>query len=287
MKYKFIQDIDIVCKYLHISREKLAEKIEIPFETISRFSNKDIVPSDDILEKFYSFVYEQGIELNQTKIESYKKRHDVLLFHGSKEGMVDSISLDHSRKRVDLGVGFYTEDNYHQSLEFISNTNHGSIYVLDVKYAKLKILNIDVSLKWLLMIALCRGKLEKYNHTRIYQDILKELSSYDIIIAPIADNRMFTTIDDFISSAISSEQAIHAMKVLSLGKQIVFKTKASLTHLKVLERLYVCKNEKADTEFKKKQKLLDNSALITEAYEKYIRQGLYISEFFKNEKDGL
>ncbi len=287
MKYKFTNDIDIVCKYLKVSREKLAEKIDIPFETISRFFTKDNEPSNDLLEKFYSFVYDHGIQLNQKKIERYQQNHNVLLFHGSKEGIVGPISLDYSRKNVDLGVGFYTGDNYNQSLEFISQTAHGSIYVLDVRYTKLKILNLDVSLDWLLMIALCRGKLEKYSQTKTYQRIIEQLSSYDVIAAPIADNRMFTTIDDFINSAISSEQAIHAMKDLSLGMQIVFKTKQSLKQLKVLEKLYVCSSEKASAELKKKQKILDNDSYISDAYAKYIRQGKYISEIFENEENGL
>lgn len=285
MEYSFISDINLICDYLSLTHEKLAEELGISFETISRIVNKDIVPSNELLEKFYSFVYNKGIELNRLKVEHYKKNHNVILFHGSKDQITGDISLSYSRKNVDLGVGFYAGDNYEQSLDFVCLTKTGSVYVLDADYADLKILNLDVSLKWLLYIAINRSLLEEYKDTKMYQSLVGEMNLYDVIIAPIADNRMFDTIDDFVSSAISSEQAIHALKELSLGKQIVFKTTKAIKHIKMLERLYLSKAEKDNATKHKLQKIEEATKYISNAYASHIREGKYINEVFSDEID--
>ena len=281
MKYNVAQDLKIISQYLSFSYEQLAEQIGIRAETISRIINCEIEPSNELLEKIYDYIFHQGISLNKTKIEYYQKKHDVILFHGSKDEIIGDLSLDYSRSHVDFGPGFYVGDNYQQSLDFVCQTKNGSIYVLDVKYKDLKVVELDLSLEWMLLIAINRGKLEKYNNSSLYKQIIKKYSEFDVIIAPIADNRMFTTIEDFAQSAITSEQAIHALKDLSLGKQIVFKSQKALRNIFVLERLFVSKAEKEIAKKEKIQKILDSDNYINNAYEKYIRQGQYIGEIFK------
>ena len=281
MKYNVAQDLKIISQYLSFSYEQLAEQIGIRAETISRIINCEIEPSNELLEKIYDYIFHQGINLNQTKIEYYQKNHDVVLFHGSKDEIIGDLSLDYSRSHVDFGPGFYVGDNYQQSLDFVCQTKNGSIYVLDVKYKDLKVVELDLSLEWMLLIAINRGKLEKYNNSSLYKQIIKKYSEFDVIIAPIADNRMFTTIEDFARSAITSEQAIHALKDLSLGKQIVFKSQKALRNISILERLFVSKAEKEIAKKEKIQKILDSDNYINDAYEKYIRQGQYIGEIFK------
>ena len=286
MKYNVSNDLKFISSFLSITYDRLANLMDIPFETISRIVNESLYPSDDLLEKIYSFIFDKGIKLNQIKVEAYKRKHNVLLFHGSKSIVVGKPSFEYSRKNVDFGVGFYLGDNYEQSLEFISQTKQGNLYVFSCDYKGLKILELDVSLDWMLYIAYCRQRLEEYSDTAKYQSIKDMLNDYDVVIAPIADNRMFTTIDDFVNSAISSKQAMHALKDLSLGKQIVFKTKKALKRLKMLETLYVCKKEKALAKEKKIQKIFDSESYIVNAYKTYKRQGLYIEEIFNDEKDG-
>lgn len=281
MEYNVSEDIQLICNYLSFSYSKFASEIGVSEETISRIVSKQYKPSEELLDKIYGFVFDKGIKFNETKVEYYKKHRDIVLFHGSKDKIVGELSLNHSRKNVDLGPGFYVGDNYAQSLDFVCQTTSGSIYVFDASYKDLKILTLDVSLEWMLYIAINRGKIEKYKDTKKYQEIVENFDSYDVIVAPIADNRMFSTIDDFVNSAVSSEQAVHALKDLSLGKQIVFKTEKSLKHLKMLERLFVSKSEKEQAFEHKIQKINDADEYVSNAYQKYIRQGLYISEIFK------
>lgn len=285
MKYNASSDLKLLSEYLNISLKDLSDRLDISFETLSRIVNNDIYPSNEILEKIYSYFYENKIELNKEKIKIYKEKYNVLLFHGSKEEIIGELSLSHSRENVDFGAGFYVGDNYEQSLDFICFNQKGTMYVLNADFSSLKVLKLGVSIEWMLFIALNRGKLEKYKDSKKLIELKNKLNSYDVIIAPIADNRMFTTIDDFTRSGITSEQAMHALKDLSLGDQIVFKSEESLKKLTILEKLYVCKKERLDAYKNKQKKIFDSDDYINNAYEKYIHKGQYISEVFANEKD--
>lgn len=285
MKYNVSNDIKIICEYLGMTQDRFAKEVGIPFETISRIVNNAIEPTSEILERIYSYVYFIGLHLNEIKVEAYKKKSNVLFFHGSKNEIFGDISLKYSRADVDFGVGFYTGDNYAQSLDFVCQKDKSSVYVLDGDLTKLKILRLDVSLDWMLIIAYHRGKLEQYKNTKKYKEIVEMISNYDIIVAPIADNRMFSTLDDFVISAVSTQQAIHALKDLSLGNQIVFKTEKSLKHLRVLEKLYACNEERAKAQKTKMQKIMEAESFVQNAYLKYKRQGLYIDEVFSNGQD--
>jgi len=285
MKYKVSDDLKLLSEYLNISLKDLSDRLDISFETLSKIVNNDIYPSNEILEKIYSYFYENKIELNKEKIKIYKEKYNVLLFHGSKEEITGELSLSHSRENVDFGAGFYVGDNYEQSLDFICFNQKGTMYVLNADFSSLKVLKLGVSIEWMLYIALNRGKLEKYKDSKKLIELKNKLNSYDVIIAPIADNRMFTTIDDFTRSAITSEQAMHALKDLSLGDQIVFKSEESLKKLTILEKLYVCKKERLDAYKNKQKKIFDSDDYINNAYEIYIHKGQYISEVFANEKD--
>lgn len=281
MKYNVKGDLFLISQILSLSNQKIAEKASIPFENLSRIINGKIEASNDTLEKLYSFAYDHNVELNKLIIDAYHHKYDIVLFHGSKDQIIGNLSLSHSREFVDFGAGFYVGDNYQQSLDFVCMTDNGSIYVLKVDYDNLKILNLDISLDWLLLIGINRGKLEKYKDTAKYKELVKKLNEYDVIIAPIADNRMFSTIEDFTRSAISTTQAIHALKDLSLGKQIVFKTEKALKQVTLLERLYVTKKEREVAKKNKIKKVEDSDKFIADAYAKYIRQGQYIDEVFK------
>lgn len=281
MNYEISKDIQIICEYLSLTKQDLAKLLGVSFETLSRLSNNHIDPSIDVLEKFYSFVFKHGIELNLSKVKVLQAHHDIVLFHGSKKEIVGELSLDYSRNHVDFGKGFYVGDNYEQAAEFIANMNESSVYAFEVDYTNLKVLKLDVSMEWMNLIALNRGHLEKYKNTQKYQQLLDQLSSYDVIIAPIADMRMADTINDFVNGLIPSEPAMHALKSLHLGDQIVFKTMKALKQLKPLERFYLCREEKRHYLQKKLEEVETVGEEVFEIYQKYAGQGQYVMEIFQ------
>lgn len=284
MEYNVSLDIRIFCEYKKMSLDNFAKATGLSLSLLSKIVNKKIEPKKELIERIYSFFYIEGFDINKYKVEYLSKDHNVVLFHGAKNIIEGDISLDHSRKMVDFGPGFYTGELYEQSLDFICDKDKGSIYVLDADYSNLKIKTLTVSLEWILWIAVNRGKLDEYKNTKLYQNIVKEMNEYDLIIAPIADNRMFTSINDFVNGGISSEAAIHSMLALDLGNQIVFKTCRSLTQLKILDHLYVSKEEKRAARDLKLEKILNSGTFVKTNYLKHAREGLYINEVFERER---
>ncbi len=284
MEYNLALDLKVYCKYKNISLDEFSSLANVDMSVISKIVNNKTIVTDELLEKIYDVFYRDNFDINFYKIEQYKLTHNVVLFHGAKEKIEGKLSLDYSRKFVDFGKGFYTGETYEQSLDFICQKDRGSVYVLDANYDGLKIKTLTVSLEWMIWIAINRGRVEEYKNTNLYQKIIKEMEEYDVIVAPIADNRMFTTINDFVNGGISSIAAINSIKALELGNQIIFKSEKALSQLKILDRLYVCKNIKRDALNEKINRINKSESFVRDNYRKYIRQGLYINEVFENEK---
>lgn len=134
---------------------------------------------------------------------------------------------------------------------------------------------------WVLAIAFFRGKFEGRQKSRRLVDILTKINEADYLIAPIADNRMFQIIDTFISGEITDEQCKHCLAATNLGMQYVFLSEESIKHLQILEKCYVCSEEK---EYYKKEQLdlqrlgSDKTKL---ARIQYKGKGLYLEEILR------
>jgi hypothetical protein len=133
----------------------------------------------------------------------------------------------------------------------------------------------------MLAIAYYRGRLEEYKNNKKILDIIKSIEYSDYVVAPIADNRMFEIIDQFIEGYITDEQCKHCLAATNLGLQYVFLTEKAVSNLKVLEKCYISSSEKKY--YIKKQEDyqregVDKSKL---ARIQYKGQGKYIEELLK------
>ena len=102
----------------------------------------------------------------------------------------------------------------------------------------------------------------------------------DIIIAPIADNRMFYIMSLFANGDITSEVAIHSLSASFMGKQYVIKTSEAMKHLKPIEKYYLCQEEKndyIDALNKRTQEIETKLKMAKRTY----RDGLFIEEILK------
>jgi len=62
---------------------------------------------------------------------------------------------------------------------------------------------------------------------------------------------MFRIIDSFIEDEITDEQCIHCLAATNLGFQYVFKTEKALSQVKIVERCYLCNEEKEKYQIKR------------------------------------
>ncbi len=78
------------------------------------------------------------------------------------------------------------------------------------------------------------------------QKVVKKIEDADVIIAPIADNKMFYVMSQFAEGEINADVAIHSLSASRLGLQYIFKTDKALKNLIPIERYYLSVPERED-----------------------------------------
>ena len=285
MKYSASDDIKFVTACLGISYSQLADCLNVARSTINRIVVGKINPSNDFLEKLYSFVYTNNyfpLDINRMKIDFDLEYIGKILFHGAKEDIDGDIDLKHSRTDIDVGRGFYLGDNYEQAASYIYLNKKSSVYLFNAdRLNELKIKEFDVSLEWMLMVSYYREQLEDYKDSPVIRKIIEEVESVDVVIAPIADNNIYEIMNNFARGVITDAQASRALSASHLGKQYVLKTDKACQTIVPFDCLYLCKLERDNIEKIRREaskKTKNESQSIIKSLR---RQGRYIEEILK------
>ena len=141
----------------------------------------------------------------------------MILYHASNIE-ITSPDVNHSRSRVDFGKGFYTIPYYEMSKKnwcerFKTQNKCGIISKYELNptmYEKCSILRFDsYNEEWLDFILVCRNG--------------KKVDDYDIIEGGIANDRVFNTIELFLSNLIGKGEVMKRLKYEKPNWQICFK----------------------------------------------------------------
>lgn len=254
----------------------LSELLEINIEDLKKVI--DITS----LEEIYNYAYNNNIRINDIIWQEYKdfddSTDDIYLVHGSRAGIKGPIRLNASGDSNDFADGFYCGTNLNQAGMFVAEEDNSSLYIISFNSKGLKAARFRVNTDWMLAVAYYRGTIDKYKDNEKIKSIVSRVNKCDYIIAPIADNRMFETIDAFTSGIITDKQCLYALSTTNLGYQYVFKKDKTLDNISIVEHLYLCQSEKdnykrlADTESSTSL----NKALL--AKHKFKDIGVYIDE---------
>lgn len=284
--YRFSTDLKLVRHYLGLSQSVMADELGINRVSLARYESGRLFPGSSALERFYTFCFGKKAELgsiNQIKarILDEDKKTKILVYHGAKEEIVNPIDSFHSELPVDFGNGFYAGQNLSQAATWISDYSNSSVYCFYFDQAGLKGKELSLDKDWMIAILYYRGRLNKYASHPLVKPVIEDLESCDYLIAPIADNKMYQTLEEFGRKHITDEQCLHALCASDLGKQYIFKSKKACSKLENKERLYLCQNEKEEY----LRIRMSNGELgikkAEQAIEEYRRTGLYIDELFK------
>ncbi len=109
------------------------------------------------------------------------------------------------------------------------------------------------------------------------QDIINKTTQADLIIAPIADNKMFDVMEQFSDGDINADVALHSLSASKLGLQYVIKTKKALNQLIPIEKYFVFEPERKDCEKWSIERGHEIDTKLKLAKREY-RNGLYIEE---------
>ena len=152
----------------------------------------------------------------------------MLLYHASNSNYpINNPDVNHSNSSTDCGPGFYLTDDFDVATRF-SARKRGLINEYEVDDGiftgyRYNVLTFDdYSYEWLDMVIDCRSGDDIY------------YNNYDIIVAPIADDKVAATVADCYSGIISDEEAIERLKGRELYWQYVFKSRNALSELHYL-----------------------------------------------------
>lgn len=247
MDYNFDKDFKAIRDVLDISQKEFAKVLDTEQKTISNIESKDSYPSKTIVESAFTYAFKKDVKINKLKellCRDNLSHNEKLLFHGSKGEIKGDIDVNFGRGNNDFGQGFYTGESYEQAVSFISTYDDPSVYFMSFDDSDLKCKRYSVDREWMMTIAYYRESLEEYENHPLIEKIIKESRDCDYIIAPIADNKMFETINEFIEGNLTDEQCKHCLATTNLGMQYVFLTEKAASKLKIVERCYVCNKER-------------------------------------------
>ena len=280
MDYRVGSDLSLARYLLGISLEESAREMNIERITLFRIEAKETYPNQKTIDFIYSYIYKKGININEIKATFYDEEmiSGKLLIHGSKSYIDGEISPFKGRKYSDFGQAFYCAESVEQTTSFVTKFEDSCLYILDFDEKGLKRYDFEVNQEWMLAVAYFRGTLEKYkNHPKILE-VINKIKSVDYVIAPIADNRMFSIIDQFIEGLITDEQCQYSLASTNLGKQYVFLTSKATSHLKILEKCYISSEERKHLEKVKESNNELSENKVKEVMRTFRNKGKYIEE---------
>lgn len=277
----FKNDLKLIMNTLGLSSYDLSNLLGFDVPTISNWLNDKYEPDSRSIEDIYEFAYRKGLRINEAHhkplINSSIREGFKLLYHGSKSGIIGDISLSYCNDNNDFGKGFYLGETLEQSSMFVASYPNKKIYSFGLYMKDLNVYEFKIDLDWLLMIAYNRGRLDEFKESKKIKEILYKTKNVDVIIAPIADNRMFDIIDEFVNGMITDKACMFALAALDLGKQYVLRTDKAIKKLALIKEFYICYDEGAY--YINKRKELNGQRLEKiKNFRQKNREGKYIDE---------
>lgn len=155
----------------------------------------------------------------------------MICYHGS-DVIVDNPKILGSKRPLDFGDGFYATSseiqakNWAVKVSYRNNTIYKYInkYEFDLERAKENLIVLcfeQADEKWLNFICNNRNR--------------KDTGSYDIVIGPVADDKVYRVIVEYENGDVDKEEALKKLKVETLCDQILFHSEESLKYLEFID----------------------------------------------------
>lgn len=277
--------------HLNMSQTEFSEWLGVSFATVNRWENGHAVPNKLAQTKLYEVCSEKKIPIYEMILDKIKQTTDnisleknrVLLYHGSKSGIVGSIETK-SRKQCDFGKGFYMGTDPNQPLTLICDYDESKFYIVSICVDALETLDVNTNIEWAMLVAYNRGKMEKIKDTDIYNKYRDMMTDKDLIIGSIANDRMFYVIDNFFVGNVTDIALVNSLSALQLGKQYVTVSQKGCDAVRIekeiplsyLERLFM--KEVAD------KNRANGISLANDICKSYRREGKFFDEILDEAK---
>lgn len=287
INYNFKDDIKLIRTCFELSQEHFAEYVELSRSNIARYEAGQIQPRNDAAEKIYNYAFSNGFDINKAKSMLYEdnKENYVVLYHGSRGEILGDVDNKHSVGPNDFGNGFYLGESLKQANMWVAGNKHSSTYCfLFEEKDRFNKLVFGVDYNWMMAILYYRGALRGLEIPKSLKELINKIESVDYIVAPIADNQMYDTLELFVHGFISDEACLHALNANNLGKQYIMKSMEACNALIPLDRLYICSKEREYYLSEKEKSTNEGKSKSLVAIAKYRKKGKMFNEIFQRKE---
>lgn len=268
-----------------MNQEQFANALGTTPLSINRWENGKTMPNNMAQLQLFEFCKAHNINLFSyivDKAKSGNKVDSVILYHGSKKGIVGDIRPI-SSDYCDFGKGFYMGIDPAQPLTLICDEKAPKFYSVSVDLTGLNVLNIEVGIDWALLIAFNRGYMKEYEGSDLYEKYAHMADGYDMIVGYIANERMYKVMTRFFEKEITDEALLNSLTALDLGKQYVAITPKACDRIKILNETALNKLELKILEEESIKRRKEGINITEDILVKYRRKGKYFDEIMRGE----
>ena len=269
----------------NMNQEQFASSLGTTPLSINRWENGKTLPNRMAQTQLYNFCKERSIDVTKLIVDTKAYAdtdNKLILYHGSKQGITGDVAPI-SREECDFGRGFYMGTSTLQPLTLICNEDKPKFYAVELDLTGLKILTVDISMDWAMLIAYHRKEMESANGTAVYKKYAHMADGYDVIIGYIANDRMYTELFRFFNKTLTDVALIHCLSALDLDKQYVAISEKACRQIKILKEETLSPLELALLKDMSAERRKEGVALAEEIEVKYRREGKFFDEILRGE----
>lgn len=249
------------------------------------FGGEDAMTAEDFLPK------NSGENARNVSKGDNAPMDDVILYHGSREGINGEIRPDVGRINCDFGRGFYMGEIPDQAKGLVIDSDYPFFYELTFKLSEIprnRILELDGE-DWIKVVLANRKNNESFNELKTVKRLLAELENYDVIIGKIADDRMNVAMQRFMDNLLTDKGLIACLQFVDYGKQYVAKTEFACSKIKIINEPLELKKDGQEKEVKRiveysSMKRNEGRTIVDEMGSKYYGDGKRLIDIIAEEK---
>ena len=283
--------IKSIREYLGLSQADFAEKLSVTFATVNRWENGRAIPTKLAQAALYEYCKAQGVPVYQMILDKIKNAVEeitpeegrVLLYHGSKSGIVGEIAPK-SREMCDFGRGFYMGTEPGQPLTLICDFEKSRFYIVSIDMQGLESVEINADLDWAMLVAFHRGRMDKIKGTAFYEKYSRIDAGKDLVIGSIANDRMFYVLDNFFMGNITDAALVNSLSALKLGKQYVATTENACAAIKIEKEIPISMLERRFLQDESEANRQKGITLANDICKNYRREGKFFDEILDEAK---
>ena len=136
---------------------------------------------------------------------------------------------------------------------------------------------------WVHIVLAHRQKIAEFNRLDVTRKAMRNSEQYDILIGPIADDRMNEAMNRFSEYALTDKGLLACLKSVNYGNQYVAKTEFACSKIEIIEKKILRGKELDDIRQYTQKKRNESRDIVVSMAQKYQRDGQYLNEIIQQE----